>query len=391
MKKHLQNFALSCLGLACLSFIHSCDSLRPDDQFTNKVVAPQFVSELFGSTTRTITVSHPNGAHVSWMGFIQSNDYKYYKILSVKAGDRTIVSDGRQIRGRSYTATSNAIIENFDVPASSGEGVGFANGNITSGSGSDLQVTIEYSPLIAIESNDKPHIANLIINYDSPTPGSMKVAIEGYTQGVKADKCTQAVSTMDAIEYTMVNGQFNFYLCGSEVSRTNQNNTPTDPSDPNYRGSSTNMTPISIPTPTLTFFQVDEETVCILSDPPSIEPLDIPIPEGLDVPIPSLPVELLEGSFAECSLDPEGNIFCDSNIILDSLVSLSGFSLSNQGFTEEETKTSDCPDFGAISGSGSFGDNELTVILKGTALSDTNTEEYNIVDALILAEIILEK
>jgi len=156
-------------------------------------------------------------------------------------------------------------------------------------------------------------------------------------------------------------------------------------------GASTNLASIELTSPLITFYKVDEETVCILSEPePSVPSFVLPVPEGL-APITEMDISMVVGSFAECSLDGDGNILCDANIQIDALTSLSDFTLTNQSFTAEDMVTDDCPDFGAISGSGAFGDDSLTLILTGTTLSDQNTEEYNIVDALIVSVIELEK
>lgn len=357
-----------------------CSKLRPEDQFTNKVAAPNFVAQLYGSNKQTISVSHPKGGHIAWMGFIQSNDYKYFKITKVTLGSQTIVEDGVETDGELFTASSNTQIEDIDVDQTTSGSTEFVDGSITVAGSNDLQITIEYSPLIAIESEDVPHEAYLIINYDAPEVGSMRIALNGYTRGMKSEKCTQAASTMDVISYTVVGSAFDLFFCSQEVAKVGQNNDAT-------HGASTNLTSIPFPDNVITFFQPDDETVCLLTQPePSVSPFTLPIPEGL-APITSMDIEMSEGSYAECSLDEAGTILCDANVMIDALVSLSGFTLTNGAFTAEDLVTADCPDFGAISGSGAFGDDELTLIFTGRTLSDMNTEEYNIVDSLIVAEI----
>ncbi|EKD52107.1 MAG: hypothetical protein ACD_62C00114G0002 [uncultured bacterium] len=349
------------------------------------------MAELYGFTSQTLSINHPDGGHIAWLGFIESNDYNYFKITKVQVGSTTIVSDGSEIDGELYTASSNSIISDIDVNAGESSGYEYSNGSISVAGSADLKITIQYSPLMAIESEDQPHEAYLIINYDSPQVGSTRLKLEGVTKGAKAEKCTQDPSTMEVIEYKIKNSAFDMYFCSAEVAKKNQNNTPQDTADPGYHGASTNIVSIPMDSDAFTFYQVDDETVCVLSDPtPTISPFVLPIPEGL-APITTMDISLTEGSYAECSLDVDGNILCPANILVDALVSLSGMTLTNTGFAAEDLVTTDCPDFGAISGSGAFGDAEMNLIFMGKTLSDMNTEEYHIVDSLIVANIGLEQ
>jgi len=384
-------FLILFLWVSLFGFLSSCSSLDKDRQYTNKVVAPNFVSELYGTSTQTISVAHPEGGHISWMGFLQSNDYKYFQIVKVQVGSQTVVEDGKEINGETFSASSNAVVENVEVGKTEKTDTGFVNGNVSVSGSSDLKITIRYSPLIAIKAEKKPHDAYLIINYDKPKVGSLRIRLAGFTQGVKADKCTQAVSTMDVIEYNIVNSNFDLYFCGAEVGKVGQNNTPQDPSDPNFHGTSTNLASIPVTDPVVTFYQVDDETVCVLTSPkPTVEPFMLPIPDGL-APIDEMAIEITKGSFAECQIDVNKNIICPENIQITALVPVSGLSLRNSGFSAEELATADCPDFGAINGAGKFGDDAMTILLTGRTLKDKQTETYNIVDSLIMAVIKLEK
>ncbi|MFH1358154.1 MAG: hypothetical protein ABII18_13600 [bacterium] len=388
LKKQILHIIIS---FTILLLVASCTKLTGENQFTKKLEAPAFVAELYGNNMQTIAINHPEGAHISWMGFIQSNDYKYFKISKVQVGSSTVVQDGVEKDGELFTASSNVIIEDVSIAGTSTGTNEFVDGSINVAGSQDLKVSIDYSPLLAIEAEDAPHEAYLIINYDTPQVGSLRLKLEGYTKGVKAEKCTQDPSTMELFEYQVKGGAFDLYFCSGEVANTNQNNTPADSSDPDYRGAATNIASVPMTDPTITFYKADDETVCVLTSPtPSIPDFVLPIPPGL-APIESMDISLTEGSFAECPLDADGNIYCDANILIDALVSLTGMTLTNQAFTAEDLVTTDCPDFGAISGSGAFGDDEFNLIFMGKTLSDMNTEEYNIVDALIVAEISLEK
>lgn len=371
--------------------VFSCASFDQQDQFTKKLESSAFVAELYGSSTKTLSINHPDGGHISWMGFVQSNDYDYFKVTKVQVGSETIVEDGEEIAGQTYTASPNAVIKDVTIAASSSDSTDYADGAISVVGSDDFKLTIQYSPLQAIQAENEPHEAYLLINYDAPKLGSLRLKLAGYTQGMKEDKCTQAVSTMDVIAYSVVGSAFDLYFCGAEVANVGQDNTTKDTSDPDYHGASTNLETIPLTDNVITFYQVDAETVCVLSEPdPTFPDFVLPIPEGL-APIQTMDISMADGSYAECTLDESGNILCDENIQIDALVTLSGLSLSSEGFTAEELVTSDCPDFGAISGSGAFGDDALTLVLTGRTLSDMNTEAYNIVDSLMVGVIELER
>lgn len=365
-----------------------CGLFSGEEQFTNKVVAPLFEAELYGTSSEVLAINHEEISHISWMGFIESNDYDYFKITKVQLGTTTLLSDGVEIEGETYTASSNSIVEDIDVGVSESDDGGFANGSISVAGSSDLKITVEYSPLLAIESEEEPHEAYLIIYYDTPQVGAMRIKLQGYTNGVKQDKCTGSVATMDLIQYKFKDDKFNLYFCSTQVAQYDQNNTTTDTSSPDYHGDSTNLAEVDMTDQVVSFYMADEETVCLLTSPtPSFPDFTIAIPDVGDVPIDTMDISMAEGSYAECSLDADGIITCPENIQIKALVAVSKLSASNTGFTAEEMETGDCSDFGAISGSGAFGDEEFTIILAGTIEEDQNSKAYNIVDSRIVAEV----
>lgn len=380
-----------CLLLLTIGFVSSCSSLKGESQFVNKVTSPSFVTELYNTTTQTITVRHEKDQHISWMGFVQSHDFRYFKIKKVEMAGQTIVEDGKTIAEEEYIATSTSIIEDINVSKSAPANNEFVNGSINVAGASDLRITIEYSPLKAIKSGDVPHLAYLIIYYDKPQQGAMRVKINGFTQGVKAEKCAQPLETMLITEYSFKNDAFDLYLCATEVANTDQDNTPKDPLDPGYHGLATNLASVPV-VGNFIFYQPDEETVCILSQPePSVPAFDLPVPPGLGAPLPSLPVEMQSGSFAECKIDSAGVFVCDGNLNIKTLVPVSKLSMTNGAVAAEDLVTSECTDFGAIAGAGAVGDDDLTLIVHGRVLSDANTEQFNITDAQIVGKIVLTK
>ncbi len=377
-------------ALAFLCLLLSCSNVGSDGQFTNKVVAPQFVTRQYDTVSKVITVAHDTASHIAWLEFVQSNDYKYFKITKVQLGSQVIAAEGMTVNGSPFTPTPNAYVTDITVPESGSGGTTSVNGSLSTDTSQTLQITVQYSPLNAIESVAQPHTAYLIISYDEPHHGYLRVELQGFTQGMKNEKCTRPAESMTTFEYQLANSAIDLYFCSAQVAVKNQNNTPQDPADPDFHGLSTNLVSVPFPTDVIPFYQVDEETVCLLTNPtPTIPDFTLPIPPGLS-PIDSMDVGMMDNSYAECTLDETGNIFCDEDILIDSLVSTSGFSLSSTGFTAEQTLTADCPDFGAINGAGTFGE-DMTVMFLGRTLADMQTVQYDIVDSLIVGVMRLSK
>ncbi len=371
-------------------------------QYTNKLEAPAFTSELYGTQSHVLAVTQPAEGHISWIGFVQSNDYKYFKLTKLQSGSTVIRSEGKSFVDASgdeqtFTPSSSTIVEDITVGATADASTSYTDGSITIAGGSDLKLTVEYSPTVAIDNDTTPHEAYLIIYYDAPTEGSARIKLTGYTQGVKDEKCAQDPATMELLTYKFVDNSFDFYFCGSQVKTKGQANM--DPTSADYRNDSTNLTAVSTLDSTtgdeqfVTFYKVDEETVCLLSDKLTGTGSSIPdfrffIPDGL-APVEYIDLSMVEGSYAECAL-VDGTITCPENIQIDTLVSVSGLTLTNGTVSAEDTTTSQCEGFGELVGDGTYGGDTLNMVLSGTILSDANTEEYQIVDSLVAAQIHLE-
>lgn len=349
---------------------------------TNKMVAPAMVSKLYGSSKQVLTVNHDETSHIAWMGFIQGNDYEYFKVTKVQVGSTVIAEDGED----SFTASSATIHQDISVSPSSQTDNEFTNGSINVGGAGDLRLTFTYTPAVAIES-DVPHTAYYIVYYDEAI---LRIKLEGYTQGIESEKCAQSPGSMDIVEFNAVDDKFNLYLCGSEVKNVGMNNA-TD------HGSSTNLAEVPLDAGTIfTFYMPDDQTVCVLGssssvDTPTIPDFSLPIPDGL-APITSMEITLQEGTFAECTLDADGNVGCPAEIMLSTggLVPMTGFSATNQTLTADDLTTADCDDFGEISGAGTFDPDspgDITIIVTGEVLSGTNSDVYNITGALVVGEL----
>lgn len=362
----------------------ACSSLPQSDVFSQQVTASAFVSELNSSTLQTITITHNSDSQIAWAKLTEAQDFKYFQIEKVSANGEVIVQDGAD----DFVANSRAEIPSLSVAASTGGNNAFTDGELDLSTEDGLQFTVRFSPQAAPESEDVPFEATLEIYYTAPEEGVYLVNLQGYVQGIKSDKCTQNISSYEVLQYHFTDSQFGFYMCSPEVSATDNANAP-------EHGSSTNFSEMPIEGD-FYFYQPDDETVCLMHtdntagpDNPSIPDFDFLIPDGL-AEVDSLPLSLF--STAECSVDATtGAIFCDENIYLDTLISISAMTATTGSVAAADLVTSQCPDFGDIAGSGGLGQDTMSLILYGTVLPDSITEGYNIADSLILGVIDLEK
>lgn len=367
--------------------LSSCSGMSDSSPvFSAQVTAEAFVTELNGSTVQTITINHNADSKIAWAKLTEAKDFKYFQIEKVTANGQTIVEAGQN----DFVSNSRAMVPEFSVQASEAQTNTLTNGELSSSQDEGLQFMIRFAPQQAPDQADKPFEATLEIYYTEPTEGVYLVNLQGFVQGLKNDKCTQNISSYEIHKYKFKNEQFGFYMCSPEVAKTGNAN-----AEELGHGSSTNFTQMPI-VGDFYFYQPDDETVCLMHENntagpeyPSVPNFKFLIPEGL-AEVSSLDLKLF--STAECSVDSTtGQIFCDHNIFLDTLISISAMTATTGSVSASELITTQCPDFGAISGSGGLGDDNLSLVLYGTVLSDSITQSYNIVDALILGVIDLEK
>lgn len=382
MKKMMRKIPFLAVLLFGLS-LAQCSELSSSDVFSEQVTAEQFVSELNGFTTQTVTINHQENSEIAWAKLMEDKDFKYFQIEKVTANGSVIVQDGTD----DFVANSRAEVPSFSVSSTTGASNEFVNGSLNLTASDGVQFRIRFAPQEAPDNSDKPFEATLAIYYTEPQEGLYLVDLEGYVQGVKADKCTQNISTFDIHEYQFVDGEFGFYMCSPEVAATGNENAPD-------HGASTNYSKMPIDG-NFYFYQPDDETVCLMHggnlagpENPSLPDFDFLIPEGL-AEVDSLPISLF--STASCDLSAEGAISCPENVYLDTLISIAPLTGTTGEVAAEDLVTTQCPDFGSISGSGNLGDDNVTMVFHGTVLEDSITASYNIADALIVAFIELTK
>lgn len=372
---------LSLIGI--VAALLACGS---DDQFTNKLVAQPFVSKLFGQTTKTIALSTNEGDQIAWMGLEWSGDFKFFQIESVN-----------NLPDIPETIDSTAVVENITVSSNPFDKK--KNGELISG---PLTLRITYKPVTAIESELKPHKAYLLIAYEKPNLGIVRIELQGFTKGVNVSKCARNVASMKLVEYKVVDDVFDLYLCDSNA------NIPSNLVNSD-KGEKTNKAPVPI-SGTFTFYKPDNETVCFVGSDkpvdkggkpdPTIPDFDLPIPEGL-APVKSLKVNQQRSSFAECSLDKSGNLLCDANVLLEvggTTLPIVPVTVSN---IKEKPISRDCQTFGEIPDLDDLPDDnafdnssgELTIVAWGEIGANPNTTNtaYNIDGGLVVAVIKLIK
>lgn len=362
---------LSLIGI--VAALLSCGS---DDQFTNKLVAQPFVSKLFGQTTKTIALSTNEGDQIAWMGLEWSGDFKMFQIEQFNGNAEKQIS--------STTVFQNISVNSSLPPYKNEKGTQF---NING----PLNITITYKPAKAIVAEDKPHKAYLLIAYEKPNLGIVRVELLGYTKGIRITKCTRPPSLMEAIPYRLVNDELKLYVCDSVAVKG------ADLNDPDGRPF-TNFAHVPVEQ-NFVFYQLDNETVCFLDDKPNkiaptIPDFEIPVPQNSSPPPPveKLKVNLPDNFAGECELN-DGQMLCNQTINLEVFggqVPLSGLLITN-GKTTPISR--DCSSFEELEGSGKFNDasENLKLIAWGEIGSNNpQVNTFHIDGGLVVAIIELE-
>jgi len=370
--------------LFLLGLFAACSDLPISHVFSQRAIAEPFVAELNGSVTQTIVIHHNANSQIAWAKLTEARDFKYFQIERVTSNGTVIVQDGID----DFVANSRAQVPAFTVNATEAAQNDFTNSGLNVSTQDGVQFQIRFAPQVAPPDADTPFQATLEIYYTAPEEGVYLINLQGYVQGIRSDKCTQNISSYEVHEYEFVNNQFGFYMCSPEVAATNNANAPD-------HGASTNFAQMPI-SGNFYFYQPDDETVCIMHAGNSAAPenaslpdFDFLIPAGL-ADVSSIPITLF--STAECSVSPtDGSVFCDDNLQLDTLISISRMTATSGAVAAEDLITSQCPDFNSISGVNGIDDDSMSLVIYGSILRDAITESYNIVDALILGVIDLQK
>jgi len=363
--KLLPKKALIIAILAITSFSASCSS---NSGSTEQMQASPFVSQLYGSTTKTIAIDLGEIDHVDWMGLNWSGDFKKYEIQAYNVDGSTVSVEN---------AASTNVFEDISITPSIS-----TSGTIETTSQNLAYFTITYKPDEAIESEEVPHQANLLIHTGSKT---INVELLGYTEGVcdeaAGDNCFFS-DTGDLTEkrFTLANNELSLYICHPEITTAGLDNDPDHPD--------TNLDQIAVTGDIVVYLSSDGSTGHVVRNDDA--GLDATIP-GFTIIVPEvegvpkdypLDIELQDNQNVSCDLDGSGGFDCGGIKVLaggGSVITLTDFQIS----TGTISPTSSQCDFGDVSGSGGVDDSSMTIV--GTAEITANVLD-SFINALVVVE-----
>lgn len=362
-----------------------------NSQFTKKLAASPFVSELFGESTKVLAIQSEAGSHISWMGLDWSDDYKFFEVEKISVNG--VITEPE---AEGPTAVLSDITVGL-APNTSGTAGTPNNGQ--------LLIKIKYNPLEAIEADDHPHKAYLLLAFDKPEVGTVRIELNGYTRGI-CEACHTNVG--ESLVYEAKDGDgdgnpdFEFYLCDAQAIPADQQ-TPgplpdgTDPETP-YNLAVINLTGTvnALPVPTdFNFYpDPDDENNLVISGGDdtivsTIPEFEIPVPGGK--PVPAVPVAMVKNKQVKCTLDSNKGIDCEGIelSVMGGVVLVSGMHLTTGTV---EAGNTECPGFGTWQGEGGFdGTSDVTLIATAEVLpSGPLVDPTNIPGALIVAVIKLQ-
>lgn len=363
---------LSILGVALILSCSMFSDMGGNTQSIEQLTASPFIAELNGSTTKTISLSVEKGSHIAWMGFDQSGDYNYFKVEQITIGSRTIENE---------SGSSVEVFENISV---------------SSTTSSSLLLTITYKAKKAMESEDDPFSASLLIVFDYPETKTIQIQLNGYVQGV-CDDCVLQPDHQYVYQAVDNDGDsdgfpdFELYLCDAQAIPASELGGGTLPDDAistvDYA-----FDYIQLPdNPSFVIYSASKKPGYYIIDAgdgsgiePTIPPFEIPVPGG--EPIPTVEVSLEEGSQAVCP-EVDGIISCspetESGIrlyVAGGLLNVEEAFLTNGSLVAEN---SECGHFGTWEGSGTVGEDnpESDVDLTLIAITSVSESQSSIVSA----------
>lgn len=356
-----------------LPALFSCGS--KDSQFSTKLIANPFVAELYGDSTKTFVLTADPGSHIAWAGLDWSADYKFFKIESLTV-------DGAPVEGSG--TGSQLLYKDITVPPT-------PNFSSTVDGKTVVQILIQvsYSPLKAIPSEEEPHKAYLLVAYDKPDQGTVRVELSGYTRGICDAKTGETCNFSDAssltpISYHLVNNTLEAFTCHPQVTTDHINN---DPDHPNTRHDS-----VTVTDPFVFYMAGDKQSVHIVRDDASGKIASVPLIHIVMPPEASLAIHELDAQISDlqnitCPLDADGGFLCDEGV-KTTLAGLVEVSLEvSTGIVHPQS--AQC-DFGEISGEKGITDASDTVTVLAWGVID-NDLAGTYKDAVIVVKLSLQK
>lgn len=345
--------------------LFSCAGADSGSQFTSKLQANPFVSELYGDSTKTLALTAESGSHIAWMGLDWSGDYKFFKINEI-------------------TVNGSVMAPNVDGPQALYENITLLPG---SSDASQFYVRLTYSPLAAINAETKPHKAYLLIGYDKPNLGTVRIELTGYTRGICDEDTGETCNFSDTggltpQVYKLVGNTMDIYVCHPQT---------TERGIANHEKPNTRYDAVSLDAPFTFYKSSSDNTVHIVRNDaagqdPTVPLFQIPLSDP-QLPIHELDAELRENLNITCPVDEAGGFRCEGVQlnVFGGAVQMSDFIVS----TGSETPTSSqCPDFGTVDGAAGIDGDTMTVVAFGT-ITGNQLDLY--IDAVVVAVMPLEK
>ena len=252
-------------------------------------------------------------------------------------------------------------------------------------------IKITYAPLQGLKAVDLPHRAYLLIAYDKPNTGVVRIELMGFVRGVcdesTGEECNFTdSSSLEPVKYTLKNNQLTLFNCHPEISAVDGL-----PNDPDHADTRKDL--ITVEDPFFLYVKGDKSAVHLVRNDaggqePSVPEFLIPVPEIPGVPPGfTLPAAMVDPQNVECPVDEEGGFACEGVKLSagGALVTLSDFVVST-GTINPVSEA--CPNFGEMTGAGGINDTELTLVafgvIEGNALD-------KFINALVVAILPLEK
>lgn len=393
IQKNFKKFGFIFLSLVVFSSCSSFTDMGGNTQSLDKLSSSPFISKLKGSTIKTLAINLGANAHISWMGFDFSGDYNYFQLTQYSINGVTVKPED---------ASSQSIYENISLTAPAS----------TTSSNGQILLTFRYKPTEAIISQSNPHSADFIIVTDHGAPKTVRLQLNGYTQGIcdpDIENCSSvSVTGLDVVEYTLSTNHdpdvddindFSLYLCGPIITSNNQDN------DPDHEGTNLAYIPVK---ENLTFYVNSDETEVhfVRADTGGIEPT---IPNFL-IPVPPgsySGVDIAAGTNLTANLEDEQDFSCPmengvftceglklqidmGTSIYDVVVVGDGLTLTN-GRTTPPTDT-DCSGFNEeLVGSGTLSSDSPTMTMVGWGVVTDAQFVDSLKGSLVVVEIPLTR
>ena len=360
--------------LFLLPVLFSCGS--KDSQFSDKLIANPFVAKLYGDATKTFVLTAEPGSHIAWAGLDWSVDYKYFKIESMTV-------DGAPVANTTGTG-SQLLYKDITVPP-----VPNFSSTVDGKKVVQILVQVSYSPLKAILSEDDPHKAFLLMAYDKPDLGTVRVELSGYTRGIcsanNGETCNFSdAGTLTPVSYHLVDNTLDVFTCHPQTTIDGIAN---DSEHPNTRHDL-----VTITDPFVFYMAGDKSSVHIVRDDASGKTASVPLihivmPDAASLALKELDAQIADLQNITCPIDAEGGFLCNKPV-KTTLASIVEVPLDVTTGTVHPQ--SDKCDFGEVAGDPGLLEGDDSILVIGWGVID-NDLAGSYLGAVIIVKLNLQK